>query len=81
MLDSQNKSLAADLQTQKQVLTQLATTAAAQKDAIDNLYTSVKQLQARPAPAPAPAKKSTPKKKKKKHLGRGHLLVEGPRYK
>jgi chromosome segregation ATPase len=64
MLDSQNKGLASDLQTQKQVLTQLASTAAAQKEAIDNLYTSVKQLQARPAPA---AKKAPAKKKKKKH--------------
>jgi len=62
MLDSQNKSLASDMQTQKQVLTQLASTAAAQKEAIDNLYTSVKQLQSRPAPAPA--KKATSKKKK-----------------
>jgi uncharacterized protein YoxC len=63
MLDSQNRSLASDLQTQKQVLTQLASTAAAQKEAIDNLYTSVKQLQSRPAPA-APAKKAPSKKKK-----------------
>ena len=65
MLDSQNKSVAGDLQTQKQVLTQLASTAAAQKEAIDNLYTSVKQLQARPVAAP-PAKKTTSKKSAKK---------------
>jgi hypothetical protein len=65
MLDSQNKGVAADLQTQKQVLTQLASTAAAQKEAIDNLYMSVKQLQARPVAA-APTKKTAKKTTKKK---------------
>jgi peptidoglycan hydrolase CwlO-like protein len=63
-LNGQIQSLGADLGSQKQVMTQLASTVAAQKEAIDNIYGSVKALQSRPVPAPP--RPATPSKAKAK---------------
>ena len=64
-LDNQLKSADSDVVAQKSLITQLATTVSAQKEAIDNLYNQIKILQAK-ADKPAPAVKKTAKKKKKK---------------
>jgi chromosome segregation ATPase len=63
-LDNQLKSSGNDVVAQKSLITQLATTVSAQKEAIDNLYNQIKILQAKAA-QPAPKKATT--KKKKKH--------------
>jgi peptidoglycan hydrolase CwlO-like protein len=63
-LDNQIKSSGNDVIAQKSLITQLATTVSAQKEAIDNLYNQIKLIQAK-MDKPAP-KKAAPAKKKKK---------------
>jgi peptidoglycan hydrolase CwlO-like protein len=63
-LDTQIKGTGGDIIAQKSLITQLATTVGAQKDAIDNLYNQIKSLEAKMA-TPAPKAKKKPVKKKK----------------
>jgi peptidoglycan hydrolase CwlO-like protein len=62
-LDNQLKSSANDIIGQKSLITQLATTVSAQKEAIDNLYNQIKIIQAK-LTQPPPSKKATKKKKR-----------------
>ena len=62
-LDNQLKSAGNDVIAQKSLITQLATTVSAQKEAIDNLYNQIKMIQAKMA-QPAPSKKKPAKKKR-----------------
>jgi peptidoglycan hydrolase CwlO-like protein len=62
-LDNQLKSADSDVVSQKSLITQLATTVSAQKEAIDNLYNQIKLVQAKLA-QPAPTKKTAKKKKR-----------------